>query len=93
MLDLPSVWIFVARGAKFPSGVFNSVSDAEAWIYKYLLTGVLTKYPIGVGIYDWTVENGFFHPKPNKNIDAFFVGNFSTAYSEHFHYSDGALEN
>ncbi len=37
------VWIFNGINAKFPSAVFVAKADAESWIAKYCLSGVLTK--------------------------------------------------
>ncbi|HEU0053036.1 MAG TPA: hypothetical protein VFQ39_07655, partial [Longimicrobium sp.] len=47
------VWVFNGEAGSFPSGVFTSREAAEAWIAKYALTGVLTAYPLDVGVYDW----------------------------------------
>lgn len=84
-----NVWIFVAPNAQFPSGVFNSAPDAEQWIKKYLLTGTLTEYPVGLGVYDWARQNDFFKPKPNKVIDSSFIGCFTSASMKHYHYENG----
>lgn len=84
-----SVLIFVAPRAPFPSGVFSSLADAESWITKHSLTGVLTEYPVGVGVFDWAIANGKFKPKPNKLLDASFIGQFTTAAMDHYHYEDG----
>lgn len=84
-----TIFVFVAPQAVFPSGVFLEVAEAEEWISKYCLTGVLTEYPVGVGVFDWAVAAGKFVPKPNKAIDASFVGKFTTAAMSHYHYEDG----
>ena len=83
------VLIFVAPGAIFPSGVFSSLIDAENWIAKHGLTGALTEYPVGVGVFDWAVASGKFKPKPNKQINASFIGQFTTAAMTHYHYENG----
>ncbi|KES11705.1 hypothetical protein SASC598O11_003800, partial [Snodgrassella alvi SCGC AB-598-O11] len=33
---------------------------------KNKLSGILTKYPIDVGVYDWAVQNNFFIPNNEK---------------------------
>ena len=83
------VLIFVAPKAVFPSAVFASLVDAENWITKHGLTGVLTEYPVGVGVFEWAVESGKFKPKPTKKIDASFIGQFTTAAMTHYHYENG----
>ena len=83
------IWIFMAPQATFPSGVFSKLNDAEEWIAQHQLTGVLTEYPIDVGVYDWAIETGKFKPKPEKKIDAKFIGKFTTALMSHYHYEDG----
>jgi hypothetical protein len=84
-----TVWVFVAPEATFPSGVFGSLEQADQWIAKNQLSGVLTEYPVGVGVYDWAVTRGVFTPRPGKVIDAAFVGRFTSAAMLHFHYEDG----
>ncbi|MEY2250741.1 DUF7710 domain-containing protein [Comamonas sediminis] len=87
-----TVWIFVATKAAFPSGVFGSVADAENWIVKHGLTGLLTEYPIGTGVFDWAIASGKFKPKPAKKLDAAFIGQFTTASMAHHHYEDGCRQ-
>ena len=84
-----SVWVFNAPKANFSSGVFRSPDEAEPWIAKFRLTGVLTEYPVGTGVLDWTMAMGYFTPKPEKLSDPEFVGRFSSASMKHIHYRDG----
>jgi hypothetical protein len=84
-----SVWIFVADGGRLPSGVFLTIETAERWIGLHSLTGVLTRYPIDEGAYDWAVRTGRFTPRPTKLIDSKFVGRFSSARMDHHHYESG----
>ena len=80
------VWIFNGNKSKFPSGVFAARADAESWIRRRKLTGVLTKYPVDVGAYDWAVEQGLFAPKKVEQTSAEFIANFSSAAQEHIHF-------
>jgi hypothetical protein len=89
MTEKASVWGFVGEGARFPSGIFASIDDAEAWIRQHQLSGLLTQYPVGEGVFDWAVATGRFKPRPDKAITASFIGAFSTAFAEHHHYEDG----
>lgn len=86
---LAHVWIFCGAGARLPSGAFRSRSSAEEWIHRHRLTGVLTKYPLDEGAYDWAVREGFFQPKRAEHSSATFVQGFSSASQEHYHYLDG----
>jgi len=89
------VWIFSGHPGRLPGGVFSAIAHAEPWITRHKLTGVLTAYPLDVGCLDWAVENGCTGMSPDKlaqkSNDPSFVGGFSTAAQEHFHYEDGAL--
>lgn len=88
------VWIFSGHQGRLPGGVFSAIAHAEPWIARHKLTGVLTAYPLDVGCLDWAVETGRTGMSPDKLAqklnDPSFVGSFSTAAQEHFHYEDGA---
>ncbi len=73
-------------GGNFPTGIFDSKEKAEEIIKKYDLKGTLTKYPINTTVYDWTIENDYFKPKNELHYKADFIGSFSSAYQEHYHY-------
>jgi hypothetical protein len=84
-----SVWIFVAQGSNLPSGAFETQSLAEQWIERHSLSGLLTEYPLNVGVYDWAIGKALFDPKYPSQRDPKFIGRFSSAYLNHFHYEDG----
>lgn len=48
-----SVWIFMGDRAHWPSGVFSSREAAVQWITERHLTGMITEYPVDVGVYDY----------------------------------------
>lgn len=83
------VWLFNGEGAHFASGVFSELSLAEDWISKHSLTGILTEYPVDEGVFDWAIEHNLFKPKPDKRLDAVFIGRFTSGAQEHFHYVAG----
>jgi hypothetical protein len=87
-----SVWVFMGAGGKFPSGVFTERLAAERWIAQNRLTGVLTRYPLDTGTYDWARSQGHFVPKTEQQRDAEFIGRFSSATQEHYHYENGSKE-
>ncbi len=81
------IWVFTGVGnSSFPSGVFSEKSIAEKWIFENRLEGTLTKYPIDVPLYDWSVANGYFTPKNEFQKNSKAIANFSSAYLEHYHY-------
>jgi len=88
-MNADSIWIFHGINGRFSSGVFTEVKLAEEWIFRHKLTGVLTEYPINVGCYDWALENDLFQPKKDEYQSSEFIGKFTTAGQEHFHYEDG----
>jgi hypothetical protein len=85
-MDREHVWVFNGDKNHFPSGVFRSREEAEAWIQRHNLAGTLTQYPVGVGVYEWAVESGSFAPKHQKHRSPEFIANFSTAAQQHYHY-------
>ena len=84
--------MFNGAGGTFPSGAFVERGEAETWISQRRLSGVLTKYPLNTGVYDWAVKLGYFTPKKAEHSAPDFVGKFSSASLEHFHYEDGPLD-
>jgi hypothetical protein len=90
MLPERHVWIFVGEDARFPAGAFDSVDKARAWIAANSLSGVLTAYPLDEGVYDWAMRLGLVTGRAlERRGDARFVGSFSTAVQDHFHFTNG----
>lgn len=85
-----TVWIFCGRESTFPSGVFDSKHAAEAWIHLNQLSGTLTEYPVGLGVYDWAVEEGHFKPTKPEHSQPKFIQRFSSALQNHHHYENGS---
>ena len=83
------VWIFTGSGARFPSGVFLEKDSAIVWVSKHKLSGVLAKYPVDIGIYDWALKMHYFVPKRDDHRGPEFIGKFSCASLEHFHFESG----
>jgi hypothetical protein len=88
---MDSVWVFNGS-ADLPAAVFTTRELVEAWIAKHGLSGVLTKYPLDVGVYEWAIGCGAFKPKRPDQSGAQFIGRFSSASLEHYHYRDGVCE-
>ena len=87
-----SVWVFNGNDSAFPAAVFSARERAEAWIEGHHLSGTLTKYPVDVSAYDWAVESGVFRPKRPDQSEPRFIGRFSSASQEHYHYENGVLQ-
>ena len=85
------VWVFMGDGASHPCAVFSSRESAENWISQQLVTGVLTAYVLNKSVYDWAIEHEYFMPKREDQLSPNFVGKFSSAYAEHYHYDGGEL--
>ncbi len=89
MSDLYAIWVFNGEQSRFPSGLFSTKELAEDWISKNKLSGVLTRYPVDVSVYDWAITRNFFEPKKAEHRESTFIGRFSSASQEHYHYEDG----
>jgi hypothetical protein len=92
MSGVPTVWVFNGARSHFPSGVFSRLETAEAWIRQHQLTGTLTRYPVDLGAYDWALGQKYFTPSKPEQTSPEFIGKFSAANQEHYHYENGAKE-
>jgi hypothetical protein len=88
----PGVWVFNGSGGQFPSGAFTTVEAAEVWIRKHKLSGVLTWYPLDTGVYEWTIDKKYFLPRKDYQTTPVFIQRFSSAYTGHYHYTDGSRD-
>jgi hypothetical protein len=86
------VWVFNGESSQFPSGIFSAKELAHEWICRNRLAGVLTAYPVDIGVYDWAVKNGFFKPKQGEHTSPRFVQQFTSVRQEHYHYEAGSCE-
>lgn len=92
MSDISTVWIFSGAGSRFSSGAFVDKNAAMMWISKHKLSGVLTQYPLGQGVYDWAIENELFEIKKEHESSPEFIQKFTCAVQEHYHFEDGVLD-
>ncbi len=88
MTDSKHIWIFHGSGGRFASGVFENKELAETWVKKYHLQGILTKYLINEGVYDWANRSQYFKPSKAAHLSSDFIQKFSLASQEHYHYED-----
>lgn len=86
------LWIFNGSNSRFCSGVFSSRKNAEDWIKKNKLSGLLTLYPIDEGAYEWAINHNFFSPSKDSEKTPEFIQKFTSASQEHYHYENGKLE-
>ncbi|WP_222937635.1 DUF7710 domain-containing protein [Spartinivicinus ruber] len=91
-----NIWIFIGEGGRFPSSAFTEIKKAEEWMSKHQLTGMLSAMPINQGLFEWAVENDLLNIKPEKLVikqnDPDFIGTFTTATLDHYHYKNGIKE-
>lgn len=87
--DHNSVWVFHGTSGRFTSAVFTQKAFADEWILRNQLSGVLTRYPLDTGCYEWALEQGFYKPDLRKPVTPDFIGRFSSASQEHYHYEQG----
>ena len=82
--------MFSGEKNHFPSAVFRTKEEADSWITRYGLAGTLTRYPVGIAVYDWAISAGAFVPTAEKDRSPAFIANFSTAAQPHYHYGSDA---
>jgi len=70
--------------------VFTSRNLAEEWIKRHSLSGTLTRYPLDISVYDWAITRNLFEPKKDEHRKPEFVGRFSSASQEHYHFETGS---
>jgi hypothetical protein len=87
--EIASVWLFHEVEARFTGGVFATRERGEAWIAEHGLSGMLTRYPLDTGVYEWAIARGVFTPTKDHERSVEFIGGFTTASQEHYHYEDG----
>lgn len=85
------IWVFNGERSVLPSGVFSSRGLAESWIAEHKLSGILTAYPLDQGAYQWAIQQGVFTPTEDYQQEAKFIGRFTSAALEHYHYENGSV--
>jgi hypothetical protein len=80
------IWIYNFPGADFPCAIFDSLSKASEWIMDNKVSGTLTKMPVNISVYDWAKQAGYFKPKTPHHFSPKYIGQFSSAYLEHYHF-------
>lgn len=81
----------MGEAAQFPSGAFSDFNRAKEWIEKHSLSGVLTRMPVDIGIYDWAILMDYFAPKREYQKEAKFIQKFSSASLDHWHFESGKM--
>lgn len=79
------IWVFNGANWQLPGGVFSARSLANRWIFLNKLSGLLTAYPLDIGVYDWAVREGILEGEKAPD----FIARFSHATLEHYHYENG----
>ncbi len=90
MIPDKNVWVFCSSKVRFPGGVFSTLELAETWIKENHLSGLLTAHPVDEGCFDWAMRMNLITGRArDRKDDPNFVGSFTTASQEHFHYDSG----
>jgi hypothetical protein len=92
MNDEPGVWVFNGSGGQFPSAVFSTIELADTWVAKHRLSGVLTWYPLDIGVYEWVIGKEYWQPRSENQRSSEFIQRFSSAYTGHYHYENGSRD-
>jgi hypothetical protein len=72
-----------------PSGIFSDKEKAEEWIASNRLTGLLSGFPVDMGVLDWAIRCAGFNPPDEKRTDPSYVARFTSGAVEHFHFENG----
>lgn len=92
-MECKTVWVFNSSNSRFPGGIFEQLEKAEEWIKRNRLSGLLTEYPLNKGTLEWAIENDAVNMRAEKLEekvnDPGFIGGFTTASMEHYHYENG----
>ena len=94
--SLSFVWVFMSefcdigqRGA--PTAVFRSKNQADEWINKEQIDGILYKFPVGIALVDHAEPlNGnqpFISKHSDKASKSYRAGNAYLGFTPHHHYS------
>ena len=83
-------WIYLFHGIRgaFPGGAFSTRALAEEWIARNRLSGLLSEYPVDIGVYDWGIRAGLVRKPRSGDYGADIIGGFSSAL-DHWHYENG----
>lgn len=90
--DIPAnrgsfVWVFQCKSAE--AGVFTEFRLAALWARQHKVSGLLTRFPLNQGIYDWAVENDYLTEKQiGHGREGLYLGTF-----KHFHFENGECLN
>jgi hypothetical protein len=84
-------FFFTGAGGRLPSAVFFEKEQAVSWVQQNALNGILTKYPVGIGVYEWAIKMAYFSVKRDDQKTPEFIGKFSSASLEHLHFERGIV--
>lgn len=96
MKEYQFVWVFNNNKSNFSGGIFLSKDLAETWISRYNLTGILTQYPLNIGVLDYLIKEDLVGMR-NETIervknDPNKIGGFTSASLIHYHYENGDIQ-
>ena len=83
------IYVFHGSGGKFASAVYESLDQATKSIAKLGMSGLLTWYPIGFTVYEYSTDMGFFKGRSREDVK--FIQRFTSASLEHYHFEGGVM--
>lgn len=90
-MNIEWVWVFHGEGDRcLSSAVFSTLELAESWVAKYKLSGVLTRYPVDISVYDWALQEGLITIRYQSHTSPQWIQQLSSAHLEHYHYENGS---
>lgn len=92
MSEYQNAWVFNGAPRQPVSGVFSSMVLAEEWIHSNKLSGLLTAYPIDIGVYDWAVREAIIQPMEDIESTSQYIASFTHSIQDHYHYERGKCE-
>ncbi|WP_353143321.1 DUF7710 domain-containing protein [Acinetobacter pragensis] len=85
------VYVFNGQKSGFASAVFSSYRQAEFWIKRNYLSGILMEYPLNESCYDWATAQGHFKERSAIDRAPIFIAKFVSAYQRNWHFANGQL--
>ena len=92
-----TVWLFtsasndVVPDAHIPQAAFRTLAAADRWVRTLKPSGMLTEYPMNIGVFEWATARGVFKPRRDDQRATPFIETFSDASQAHAHYELGEL--
>ncbi len=84
-----TVWLFtsasndVVPDAHIPQAAFRTLAAGDRWVRTLKPSGMLTEYPMNIGVFEWATARGVFKPRRDDQRATPFIETFSDASQAH----------